>query len=217
MRYNKETRAYLVILTQSEISIMPLPPPPPPPPTKAELPAPAARPQAPQPPSISATRPSGAFKLELLIFNGWPFKDHWAFWVPTASNPDIGTQVHAVGDVRNGFEFQIKRNRNFEVTTSRPTERIPLQWVNGRFFDEKAMLNNGAFKLDDTPVCGFEASVHKVKAPTKSLNAVDDPATRGRPVNQRNCQTWIVEAAAQLVRDGIINHEVSVYLNTIKQ
>jgi hypothetical protein len=33
------------------------------------------------------------------------------------------------------------------------------------------MLNNGVYKADNAPVCPFEESVHKVKAPEKSLNA----------------------------------------------
>lgn len=36
------------------------------------------------------------------------------------------------------------------------------------------MLNNGIHKTDNAPVCGFEASVYKVKAPEKSLNTTDD-------------------------------------------
>lgn len=54
--------------------------------------------------------------------------------------------------------------------------RIPLQWVDEKFFDENAMLNNGK-EIDDAPVgpvYGFEASAHKVKAPEKTLNVVDD-------------------------------------------
>lgn len=79
------------------------------------------------------------------------------------------------------------------------------------------MLNNGTSTLDNKPACAFEASAYKAKPPTKSLNAVDDVEMRGRPVKQRNCQTWIVEAAAYLVHDGIITEEVVAYLNAIKQ
>ncbi|GAP87940.1 hypothetical protein SAMD00023353_1600580 [Rosellinia necatrix] len=193
--------------------LSPSPPPPPPPPT-VEV---AAAPRAPTPPAVSATGPPGAFKLNLLVFNGSPFKDHWAFWIPTSRNPSFGVVIHAVGDVRHGFKFEVKRNLNITLTNQRPTQIIPLQWVDGIFFDEAAMLNNDVYRLDNKPVCAFEDSAYKAPAPTKSLNAVDDVVTPGRPISQRNCQTWIVEAAAHLVRDGIIAKEVADYLNAMKQ
>ncbi|KAE8340205.1 hypothetical protein BDV24DRAFT_175485 [Aspergillus arachidicola] len=191
-----------------------LPPPPPPPPLIGKT--------APKPRSVASEGPAGAYLVELLIFNGRPFKDHWAYWVRSHSSPDIGVQLHATGDVRNGFVFQIKRNYDFHDENSEcPSTRIPLQWIDGKFFDERAMMNNGVFKLDDVPVCGFEASVYKVKAPEKSLNTVTETAIaegqKGQKVNQRNCQTWIVESADQLVRDGIFNQEVATYLHAIEQ
>ncbi|KNG91063.1 hypothetical protein ANOM_000754 [Aspergillus nomiae NRRL 13137] len=190
------------------------PPPPPSPPLIGKT--------APKLPTVASEGPTGAYLVELLIFNGWPFKDHWAYWIRSPSDPDIGVQLHATGDVRNGFEFQIKRNYDFHDDNSeRPSTRIPLQWIDGKYFDERAMMNNGVLKLDNVPVCGFEASVYKVKAPGKSLNTVTETAIlegkKAQKVNQRNCQTWIVESADQLVRDGIFSQEVATYLRAIEQ
>ncbi|KAJ2984504.1 hypothetical protein NUW58_g6025 [Xylaria curta] len=160
---------------------------------------------------------ANTFKLELMVFNGAPFQDHWAFWIPTSREPDLGVAIHVIGDVWNGFTFQAKRSLNLKLTSNRPSITIPLQWVNGKFFNEKAMLNNGTYILDNKPACTFEVSTYKAKPPTKSLSAVDDVVTRGRPVKQRNCQAWIVEAAAHLVHDGVMTKEVAAYLNAIKQ
>ncbi|RYO76717.1 hypothetical protein DL766_004165 [Monosporascus sp. MC13-8B] len=150
---------------------MPPPPAPPPPPAIKQAPAP---PPGPKPPNVTGTGPAGAFLVELLIYNGAPFKDHWAYWVRSHNNPDIGVLIHATGDVKNGFKFEVKRSHDFQATGNRPTKRIPLQWVDARHFSEKAMFNGGKRKVDYIPVCGFEASVHKIKAPGKTLNAVDD-------------------------------------------
>ncbi|KAA8651482.1 uncharacterized protein ATNIH1004_000370 [Aspergillus tanneri] len=38
-------------------------------------------PIVPQHPVVSQTGLPGAFMVELLIFNGAPFKDHWAYWL----------------------------------------------------------------------------------------------------------------------------------------
>ncbi|KAJ5343376.1 uncharacterized protein N7506_003200 [Penicillium brevicompactum] len=178
----------------------------------------AARPQAPLPPAVAASGPPGAFLVELLIYNGAPFKDHWSYWVRSHQDPDLGVLIHAAGDVRNGFRFEIKRSHDFRATGNLPTKRIPLQWVGKEFFIEKAMFNSGQYKVDQTPVCYFEASAHKVKVPEKTLRAVDDKVTSAPSrLTQRNCQTWIVESADQLVRDRIFGSEVAAYVHSIKQ
>ncbi|KAH9979118.1 hypothetical protein BGW80DRAFT_1283103 [Lactifluus volemus] len=198
------------------------PPPPPPPPAVDKSKAPLTGPPVPNPPVVAETGPVGAFLVELLVYSGRPFKDHWAYFVRSHTNPDIGVIIHAAGDVRNGFQFEIKRSHDFQATGNHPSQRIPLQWVDAKYFDEKAMLNNGKRIVVHEPVCGFEASAHKVEVPSKSLNAVDEVAisssARGKnKVTQRNCQTWIVESVHQLVTEGIFNAEVAAYLLAIQQ
>ncbi|KAE8377082.1 hypothetical protein BDV26DRAFT_293509 [Aspergillus bertholletiae] len=200
----------------SHIANPPAPPPPPPPPP------PSIGKRAPKLPAVASEGPAGSYLVELLIFNGWPFKDHWAYWIRSHSDPDIGVQLHATGDVRSGFEFQIKRSYDFHDNNSeRPSTRIPLQWIDGKYLDERAMMNNRVFKLDNVPVCGFEESASRVKAPEKSLNTVTKTTVsegkKGQMVNQRNCQTWIVESADQLARDQIFRPEVATYLRAIEQ
>lgn len=137
---------------------MTFPPPPPPPPAAPAGNRAQTATTSPQPPAVTAIGPPGTFKIELLIFNGYPYMDHWAYWVGSHSNPDIGVLIHAVGDVRNGFSFQIKRSHNFEITRTFPTKRISLQWVDGKHFSEQAMLNNGVLQTDNRPVCAFDTS-----------------------------------------------------------
>ncbi|PWY91834.1 hypothetical protein BO94DRAFT_461712 [Aspergillus sclerotioniger CBS 115572] len=185
-------------------------PPPPPPPLGSDRESTLLA--APRPPIVAGTGPAGAFMVQLLIYNGHPFKDHWAYWVCSHASPDYGVMIHATGDVRNGFKFEVKRGHDFRATQNPPSKRIPLQWVSGEYFDEGTILNNGQYKIDNDPVCGFEASAHKVKAPGKSLNTTDS-----KKVTQRNCQTWIVESADQLVRDNIFDKDVADYLHAIQQ
>ncbi|KAJ9204631.1 hypothetical protein DTO164E3_1806 [Paecilomyces variotii] len=197
--------------------------PPPPPPPQGVITKKTAAPSSipPEQPLVPPTGPTGAFLVELLIYNGAPFKDHWAYYVGSHDEPDIGVKIHATGDVRNGFKFEVKRSENLRTSEDVPTKRIPLQWVDEKYFDKEGMFNNGVYKIDDRPGCGFEASVYKVKAPEKSLNAIDDNGTRirnvGKKIKQRDCQTWIVESAAQLVEDGVFSKEVVDYLQTVKQ
>lgn len=129
-------------------------------------------------PLVVPNGPVGAFMVELLIFNGSPFKDHWRYWVRCHTNPDIGVELHATGDVRNGFEFEIKRSYDLKKTCNQPTTSIPLQWVDAKYFDKKAMLNDGVQKFDNVPVCDFERSAHKVKVPDKSLNSASNAVSQ---------------------------------------
>ncbi|KAI5789091.1 hypothetical protein EDC01DRAFT_717729 [Geopyxis carbonaria] len=160
----------------------------------------AVRPQAPLPPAVAPSGPPDAFLV----------RSH--------QDPDLGVLVHATGDVRNGFRFEIKRSHDLRATGNLPTKRIPLLWVGREFFIEKAMFNSGQCKLNQTLVCLFEVSAHKVKVPDKTSRGVDDKVTSApRRLTQRDCQTWIVESADQLVRDQIFGSEVAAFVHSIKQ
>lgn len=108
-----------------------------------------------------------------MITSGFPFKDHWGYWVYGQNEDSCGVLIHATGNVRDGFTLQIKRSFDFSKSTKKPT-MIPLQWIDSQFVDQKAMFNNGEYKDDKAPVYKFEASAFKVEAPGKSLNATDD-------------------------------------------
>ncbi|KAK4175362.1 hypothetical protein QBC36DRAFT_190060 [Triangularia setosa] len=170
-------------------------------------------------PKLNRQRP-GSILVTLAVYNGYPFKDHWAIFVRKSTTTQKGVLVHAQGDVRNGFIFEIKRNHDFAVTGNVP-QMIDLQWVDGHFFNQ-AMWNNGVYKLErpGVPVCAFEASTARAPAPSRSLNPVEERApTPARParITQWNCQIWIVEAGAMLVEDQILTQDVLDYLPAIKQ
>lgn len=191
-----------------------IPPAPPPLPPPA---APANRPTEPALPHVEREGPAGAFLLELIVANGYPFKDHWSYFLRSHQHPDVGVVLHATGEVANGFRFEVKRSFDFREPGNRPSKRIPLQWIEARHCDEARMLNGGMLMFDDMPVCGFEESVHKVPAPGKTLNTVADGEVKGKKITQRNCQTWIIESADQLVRDGILLPQVAAYLRATEQ
>ncbi|KAL4787338.1 hypothetical protein BJX76DRAFT_354286 [Aspergillus varians] len=199
----------------------PPPPPPPPPATTDSKPNNTTPPPSPPVPPTGA---SGSSLVNLLIYNGHPFNDHWAYFVQSCTCKSIGVKIHATGSVRTGFLFEVKRRHDLRNTADVPTQVVPLQWVSGMFFDEGAMLGSehgvGEEGVVDTEaVCGFERALKSVGVPGKSLRGVEDaPRERaGRRITQRDCQTWIVESAEQLVRDGIFMEDVADYLRAIQQ
>ncbi|WZH50006.1 uncharacterized protein QYS62_011236 [Fusarium acuminatum] len=189
------------------------PPSPPPPPSFRTAPTPSP----PAPPIVSENAPPGALLLELLIYSGAPFNDHWAYFIRSNSSPNTGVYIDAQGDVRNGFELQLKRDHDLSQDSPRPSSRIPLQWIEGRLTDEQATLDREHGMGDQLkPMSEFEKSVFKVKAPLKTLNAVAQSGLPRKAV-QRNCQTWIVEAADQLVEDRLLHPDTAAYLHATKQ
>ena len=148
--------------------MIPTPPPPPPPAFANAAPTPKAQPR----PSVAEARRSGAFLVELFVFNAFPYKDHWAYWVSAGRDSTRGNYIHAFGDVRNGFTFEIRRSHDCSDPSDQPTTRIPLQWVANKYFNETAMLNKGGTIIEGVPRCEFEKRLHAVKVPEKSLNVV---------------------------------------------
>ncbi|KAJ5378476.1 hypothetical protein N7509_011595 [Penicillium cosmopolitanum] len=176
-----------------------------------------SRPSGSKVPEVTLTGPQGALMVVLLTYNGSPFKDHWAYFVESRRDPEVGVMIQANGDVLNGFSVEIDRNHDLRSAHKQPNAKIPLQWVDGEHFDEKAMFNNGQHITDQISRCHFEDSACKMNAPSKSLNAVNEMLTPGKKIVQRNCQTWIVESAEQLLKDNISSEEVVAYLHATKQ
>ncbi|KGQ05001.1 hypothetical protein BBAD15_g9753 [Beauveria bassiana D1-5] len=150
----------------------------------------------PTPPTVALAprEPPDALLLELITANGYPFKDHWSYFVRSRRHPDVGVVIHATGDVANGFRL----------------EAHPATVAGG-------MLNYGQLKFDTVPVGALEESLFKVKAPGKTLNTVGVAGSVGKRIAQRNCQSWIIESAEQLVVDGMLSPDVAAYLRAIEQ
>ncbi|KAL2193109.1 hypothetical protein P885DRAFT_81554 [Corynascus similis CBS 632.67] len=243
------------------------PPPPPPPPlshlrkgdTKPSSPSssftlPPADPSNPQsapplaptslPPQVSTagTAPGGrprrgAVLVSLLVYNGYPFADHWEYFAASPADADAGLAVQAAGDVLGGFWLEVRRG--WRIPSSSPSsanssgvgvpKRVPLAWVGEEFFLADSEDSDGSgvvFKGGDNhgevvvvverePRCEFERALFRVPAPEKTLRAVtgkDGEGGRRGKIKQRNCQTWVVESAEQLVKEGIFEQKVADYL-----
>ncbi|EWG51897.1 hypothetical protein FVEG_10754 [Fusarium verticillioides 7600] len=185
-------------------------PPPPPPPPSFRAPATDAS-STPQAPVVPESGPARGLLLELIKHNGAPFNDHWAYFVRSSSSYSVGIVYEAVGDVRSGFQRQTRRNH--DLTSDPPSTRIPLQWIDATFVNEELMLHDQG----SMPMCIFEESLNKVKEPKKTLNDTRESEAPKKRIAQRNCQTWIVESADQLVADGILPSDVAAYLHATKQ
>ncbi|KAK4104416.1 hypothetical protein N658DRAFT_463895 [Parathielavia hyrcaniae] len=209
---------------------MPPPSPPPPPPPPPAFPNPNLTQNSKKASNLSSNPvlslpevlqpgPPNSVLVSLLVYNGWPFADHWEYFVAAPWGSDFGVVVQAAGDVRAGFWLEAKRGLCLRGGGSAP-RRMPLAWVDGRLFDADVDAEeNGGVVVEGTPRCEFERMLFKVPAPRKTLRAVDveedgsgKSGMAGKKITQRNCQTWIVESAEQLVREGIFEQRAADYL-----
>ncbi|KAL2683282.1 hypothetical protein Neosp_007752 [[Neocosmospora] mangrovei] len=61
----------------------------------------------------------------LIVYNSRLFPAHWAIWIPSQSDPNVGKIVNAAGDVLTGFDITFERNYNISAE-SRPHQLISL-------------------------------------------------------------------------------------------
>lgn len=118
-------------------------------------------------PRVALDGPAGSLLLELLTYNGAPFHDHWAFFLVRSGSS--GDRIHAKGDVRVGFEFQIEKGHNIRDTSDLPSKRTPLQWIEAKYLAVEGQENG-----DGRPGSQFEECVREVEVPTKSLVSIDE-------------------------------------------
>lgn len=131
----------------------------------------------PIPPVVAPNSSEASYShlIELLTYSGAAFNDHWAYFVRRdAQHESVGVKIHATGDVRYGFRFEVKRSVDLTHSEEAPTKRIPLQWIEDAVLFDDAMWNDGVYMEDSKPACGLEAELSKVAPPGKSLTSIEE-------------------------------------------
>ncbi|KAG8679437.1 hypothetical protein FRC11_003739, partial [Ceratobasidium sp. 423] len=68
---------------------------------------------------------SSTRKVYLISYDSPFFPAHWIMFIPSASDPVIGTGIHVTGDAAGGFEHEFKRNYDHKES-KRTHAVIPL-------------------------------------------------------------------------------------------
>ena len=97
------------------------------------------------------------------------FPAHWALWIPSLADPAVGKVIHVVGDVRNGFEHEFKRNYKPSATTTKH-EIIYVSKVASEHVVD--VPGNGSRSVDTTAHDDIERAALALPAPPKSLKPV---------------------------------------------
>jgi hypothetical protein len=108
--------------------------------------------------------------VHMIVYDSRLFKAHWSYFIFQENSETTGTVVHVVGDVRNGFHHQIKRNYNHALSTTRHRV-INIGHVHSSHFSD--VIGDGSPHTDMVAHNSFEQALLSVPAPGPSLN----PAT----------------------------------------
>ncbi|KAK4691335.1 hypothetical protein P7C71_g5640, partial [Lecanoromycetidae sp. Uapishka_2] len=139
-------------------------------------------------------------EIFLIVYNSPLFPAHWAIFIPTTANHDLGKVIHATGDVLNGFALEFKRGYDLSATSRKKT-LIPLCTV-----DSKYVIDGPADRsTDQKPIDHIESIAATIPAPGKTLKAAK--SADAAKVQLQNCQTWLKKVVEALIAAGIFPAE----------
>ena len=102
----------------------------------------------------------------LIIYHLPLFPAHWALYVPSEEDKDIGKLIQVDGDALKGFEIEFERNHDLcESNRSRKVIALPI--VSGRFVTD--VKKDGSFSRDQIPYDKIEEIAWSIPAPGPSL------------------------------------------------
>ncbi|PGH13164.1 hypothetical protein AJ80_06410 [Polytolypa hystricis UAMH7299] len=130
----------------------------------------------------------------LLVFRSPLFPAHWALWIPSADDKNVGKVIEVDGSVHTGFEHSIDPVFDLSKTT-RTFVVIKL----GEISDD-TVVDSESRIIDP-----IEQVALSVPAPGPTLNPVASNAPPKAPVQLSNCQNWITKFVAELVCRNLLD------------
>lgn len=106
--------------------------------------------------------------IYLIVYHSPMFPAHWAFWIPSISDPQVGKKIHVTGDSFRGFQHEFQRNY-YPSTTGRTHSLILLASVEDQFV--KDVPGNREFSVDTDAADDIEKKALEIPAPGKSLRS----------------------------------------------
>ena len=129
-------------------------------------------------------------QVYLAVFSNGSKPAHWAIYIPTTGQQQVGKTVHVTGNTATGFYLEFKRNHD-------PSEEgrhliIPLGEANEQYITDTA----GEPSRDTTARDRFETTALTVPPPGRSPNPFDPAVCAPRPnpifVSNKFCRPAIV-------------------------
>ncbi|EED84300.1 predicted protein [Postia placenta Mad-698-R] len=131
---------------------------------------------------------------------GGLFPNHWALWVPSVADENIGTIIQVEGDPATGFHLEFQRYYDKSVE-ERKHALFEIADVEHRHVVDSDGLGDGKPFIETVAHDAIEEQAVLIDPPAKSLKSAGNEK-QGR-VEIKNCQTWLTELVNALVAQGI--------------
>ncbi|KAI0418960.1 hypothetical protein F5X98DRAFT_97036 [Xylaria grammica] len=148
--------------------------------------------------------------IYLIVYKSPLFPAHWALWVPSAADANVGKRIHAEGDAAAGFRLSFDRNYDIREE-SRKHEVLAVGDVRADLLIDTP--GNGVNGADSEPQDAVETVAARVPPPGPSLVSAAERA-RGTRVEIKNCQSWLTEVVSALHDDGILDNNAVEMIKT---
>ncbi|KAJ0415297.1 hypothetical protein BJY00DRAFT_317938 [Aspergillus carlsbadensis] len=137
--------------------------------------------------------------ISLLLLRQSPSqRAHFAIFVPSLTNPDLGSLINVVGARMMGYKHVFERGYRLSLETQ-SYEVVPLGYIDSRHIVDSPP--DAARSTDDEPKGDIELAAAELPAPGVSENFI-------APVNEttnRRCQEWTMDYIRHLVAKGYID------------
>lgn len=80
--------------------------------------------------------------------------------------------IHVTGSVHEGFTFEIRRNYDYSKSRERPRPPIEIGLMSSEYVVDTP--GDGTYTSDSVPQDAFEAMLHSIPAPDKSLRSTSN-------------------------------------------
>lgn len=129
-------------------------------------------PAAPSSDTQNASKTGHYRPIFLLAWESALFKAHWAVFVPNASDKTCktGKYIHVVGNLEKGFEFEVVRGWDINMSRHRPLSPIEIGWVRVELVEDTPTVK-GQLAKEAVPRDQLEAILASVAPPSKSLKS----------------------------------------------
>ncbi|KAF2705269.1 hypothetical protein K504DRAFT_440340 [Pleomassaria siparia CBS 279.74] len=136
--------------------------------------------------TLLTSHSSNAFPTQTDVYHSRLFAAHWALFLPSLVNEQIGSRIHTDGSPATGFEVLFESEYDLRDCTQ-----------------SYKMVELGVVEEED-----LVRVANSTQAPAKSLVSAFGRAPKRR-IEVKNCQTWLREVVTNLAEEGLVEVEAT--------
>lgn len=154
----------------------------------------------------SQSSATGYRPIFLLVWPSALFKAHWAIFIPEASDKTFktGKYIHAEGNPKDGFNFQVVRGWDMNQSRRRPQVPIEIGWVPANLVSDIA-TEGGRLVKESVARDQLEAYMAAIPTPDATMiHVAAGQSSSGKKKELSNCQWWVIQVVKSLAECGVL-------------